>query len=113
MKKPERIEITVKTRNTKALRKRIYKNALAYIKWYIERDGRYNMGFCAVVDSALEFNGEYDPKRDKFDIYEDNNVFVELMAYKPNNPLMVYWWPVDAEGTAKRIAILEEIISKM
>lgn len=105
-----KIKITSRTKDTPELRKEIYKKALAIIKRDYKKFGYYNLGICRAIENITDGrNNHY-----RFSFYSQDNVFVELAAWKPiNSSHKDYWFPLDAEGTSKRIAILEEIISKM
>jgi len=101
------IIITEKTKNPKTLRKRIYKRALDNIK------NKRSCGFCSAIVFSIDNQNSFYPERDKFVLMSINNVYEELLKYKPKRPYNCYWFPIDEKGKNKRIKILEEIISNM
>lgn len=103
------IRITEKTRNTKALRLRIYKAALTYIIEHINCDGKFNGGFCKAIYSSLtgDKDGRFDPYNYIGITYE------ELKDYMPKKIYLGYWFWTDKKGTQKRIKILKKVIKQM
>lgn len=105
------IMITNNTWNTKRLRKQIYQSALEYmVSWY--NNGTYDLGLCAAIDESID--------RSKVDLeifnpYSPYNVYVEITRFKPEgcSPSGAYWFPLDNEGTEKRILILRNAIDSL
>ena len=123
MKKIREIKITEKTKNTKALRKRIYQKALQYIKNCIEEDGLYyQSGFCSAIFSVIDIStrvSSYKVLYDligKFDLHRESkkSIYTELLKYKPiRNMYGGYWFDTNKAGDEKRIKILETEIANM
>lgn len=106
-----KIEITDKTRNTKALRKAIYQKMLKLIC-----SSKSISGFCYTSLMVTERDGSLNTV--KFDLYRENSsksAYKELIKYKPKPSKMLndWWFPCTEEGKATRIKILKEIIEKM
>jgi hypothetical protein len=96
------ITITEKTRNNKALRLRIYKEALEIIK---RKD--YITGFCFALRKVL-----YVPTNGYLSGYKIKKYYPELEKYRPND-YCIYWFKRDEQGQKKRIKILKKIIKEM
>lgn len=98
---------------TPARRLEIYEAMLNYINIELISYGKYPYGFCYALNFCRS-NICYE-----LDAYKEDTIqrhFPELYAYKPEKPecyYLNYWFDVDKAGTAKRIHILNEIISKM
>jgi hypothetical protein len=105
----ERVVISRETKNTKALRKKIYILALNYIKnhVYYRSNKEFPMGFCGIISKVINND------REKFNMYNEKSVYKELKKYRPKTKFLRYWFPIDKEGTKKRIEILEQVISEM
>jgi hypothetical protein len=110
-------------RNTTKLRKKIYQEALKFIKERVE-DNKiqkgypiYYNGICLAISRACEILNidTWDAKSKVFSFYEDENVYIELDKYCPKRKRdkNLNWFPHNIFYTKKRIAILEEIISTM
>lgn len=107
----EKIIITDKTRNTKALRKKIYQKALKIFE--INKDNHPTFGFCYAIFNAIDFNKLTNYKiHDKFNLFWDGYVYTELFKYKKKGAFG-YWFPTNKEGFGKRIQILKDIIKSM
>lgn len=99
---------------TPARRLEIYKAALAFIYDEVRFWKNYKYGFCFAIDKCRITTWEVQEPSPHFG---GMSRYPELYAYKPTNIddrfKDVYWWDCNANGLAKRINILNEIISKM
>lgn len=111
----KKLVITALTRNTKALRLKIYKAALELMQEHVNKYGLFMGGFCSAIANSTYVPPSLDRHFTRFNPYFEleRSVYKELLKYKPNTDGRTYWFSRDIVGSERRIAILEEIIKEM
>jgi hypothetical protein len=113
------IRLTKSTKNTPALRKRIYKAMLKYLIVKLKENDVFGEGFCnGILYGARPIVNWRDANENRFDLESNDCWLIELMAYKPyvnyydpHFNSSCFWFPsYTSEDILKRIHILEVIL---